>query len=61
MNGHEDWTVMGSIFSYLLATAGIVITLSPDIEFVTLLVSLGILALRLIYDAIRLWRYITRK
>ena len=52
---------MGSVVSYAVGTFGLLVSFSEDIQAITLLVSLAILVLRLVYDGIRLWRYIRRK
>ena len=52
---------MGSAISYAVGTIGLLVSISDDVQAITLIVSLALLILRLVYDAIRLWRYITRK
>jgi hypothetical protein len=57
----DNGGLMGSVVSYAVGALGLLISLSEDIQAITLLLSLGVLALRLVYDGIRLWRYIRRK
>jgi hypothetical protein len=52
---------MGSVVSYAVGTIGLLVSFSEDIQAITLLVSLGVLLIRFVYDGIRLWRYIRRK
>jgi hypothetical protein len=59
MGNHH--THSDSIVSYLIGAWGLMLSLSDDLEVITLLISLAILVVRLLYDAFRLWRYITRR
>ena len=57
----DDGGLMGSAISYAVGTIGLLVSISDDVQAITLIVSLALLILRLVYDAIRLCRYITRK
>jgi hypothetical protein len=50
--------VFDSFVSYGFAAFGMLVSLVGDIETLTLLVSFFVLVLRLVYDAVKLWRYL---
>jgi hypothetical protein len=50
--------VFDSFVSYGAAAVGLLLSLSEDIQALTLLVAFLVLVLRLVYDAVKLWRYL---
>lgn len=54
-------TVADSALSYGVAAIGVLVSLAEDAQALTLIVSFLVLVLRLIYDAVRLYRYLTKK
>jgi hypothetical protein len=52
---------LDSILAYAIGFLGLLISLTSEIQAGILLLSFLILVVRLIYDGVRLWRYITRK
>lgn len=52
---------LDSILAYAIGGLGLLISLTNEIQAGILLLSFLILVVRLIYDAIRLWRYICRE
>jgi hypothetical protein len=49
-----------SLLSYGIGIVGLLVSLVGDLETLTLLVSFLVLLIRLVYDAVRLWRYLTK-
>jgi hypothetical protein len=52
---------LDAVSSYGLAAIGFLLSIAEDLQSATIVVSFAILVVRLIYDAFRLYRYITRK
>jgi hypothetical protein len=52
--------VYDSCVSYGMAAIGLVISLAGDIETLTIVVSFLVLVIRLVFDSVRLWRYLTK-
>jgi hypothetical protein len=51
---------LDSILAYAIGFLGLLISLTSEIQAGILLLSFLILVIRLVYDGIRLWRYINR-
>jgi hypothetical protein len=51
---------LDSLLAYAIGFLGLLISLTSEIQAGILLLSFLILVVRLLYDAVRFWRYLTR-